>query len=367
MAGTTAYDPENKGPALLAVMWTLTSLATVLVCARLVIRTKIIRAFGLDDWLIASSMILGLCNVSLATVAVTQGLGKHAATIGPSAAERANLTIDLGWIFGILAFALPKLGVAALLHRILVPGVRMRCALWGLTGMVMAVAVGNILVLFTQCDPPRALWATVEGARCRSSRVIIGVATFNGALSAFTDLSLAIYPSVILWRLQMSLHKKLALCAALGLGAISACAAIIKTTHLDALGDVADSTYESCPLVLWTNAEANLVIIASCIPTLQPLLDFILGKRSSACRSYSLPRSYPTPVPSYGPGSARKGRHQLTEGSVTRADSQEEIWSGDEEVETVRPGRGRGRGRKWEIHRTDQIVVEFEMGGGRGR
>lgn len=40
------------------------------------------------------------------------------------------------------------------------------------------------------------------------------------ALSAFVDLYLAIYPSVVLWRLQITLGKKLALCAALGLGGV---------------------------------------------------------------------------------------------------------------------------------------------------
>lgn len=57
MAGTSAYDQENKGPVLLAVMWTLTGLATVMVLARLFIRTKIIHAVGLDDWLIGFSMV----------------------------------------------------------------------------------------------------------------------------------------------------------------------------------------------------------------------------------------------------------------------------------------------------------------------
>lgn len=39
-------------------------------------------------------------------------------------------------------------------------------------------------------------------------------------LSAVVDLYLAIYPTVVLLQLQMSMKKKLALCAALGLGAV---------------------------------------------------------------------------------------------------------------------------------------------------
>jgi hypothetical protein len=40
------------------------------------------------------------------------------------------------------------------------------------------------------------------------------------AVSAFADLFLAFYPTIVLMRLQMTLKKKLALCAALGLGAV---------------------------------------------------------------------------------------------------------------------------------------------------
>ena len=42
------------------------------------------------------------------------------------------------------------------------------------------------------------------------------------ALSAFVDLYLAIYPALVLWKLQMSLRKKFALTAALGLGTVYA-------------------------------------------------------------------------------------------------------------------------------------------------
>lgn len=39
-------------------------------------------------------------------------------------------------------------------------------------------------------------------------------------MSAFADLHLAIYPAVVLTRLQITLKKKLALCGALGTGAM---------------------------------------------------------------------------------------------------------------------------------------------------
>ncbi|KAE8154066.1 hypothetical protein BDV25DRAFT_126749 [Aspergillus avenaceus] len=333
MATTTAYDEENKGPTLLAAMWSLTGLAAIMVAMRLFIRTKIIRNLGLDDWLIAVSIALGIANVIVVTIAVHHGY--------------VNMTIAISWIFGILSFAIPKLGIAALLDRILNPSLRTRCALWGLTGFIGIIAILNIIIFFTSCNPPRALWTTVPGATCRPSNVLIGFATFNGCISAVTDLSLAIYPTLVLGRLQMSLRKKIALCLALGVGTISACAAIIKTTKLKVLADVADATYGSWPLVLWTNMEADLVVLGSCIPTLQPLLEFILGKRTLKSSSY--PHAYP----SYEPSASHQNRPRASRRNeyTLQSDSEENILA--------------GKPKNWDlmqIHRTDDVVVQYEMG-----
>lgn len=40
------------------------------------------------------------------------------------------------------------------------------------------------------------------------------------ASSAFLDFYLAIYPAVVLWKLQMPLQKKVALSCALGMGVV---------------------------------------------------------------------------------------------------------------------------------------------------
>ncbi|GAB1211926.1 hypothetical protein ATERTT37_001050 [Aspergillus terreus] len=335
MATDTAYDAQDQGPALLVVIWTLTGITTVMVAVRLFIRTKIIRNLGLDDWLIAFSMVctrppasaiardhinphspmqvLGLVNVALTTLAVHHGFGKHSSTIGPVATEKANFIIDIGWIFGILSFAVPKLGIAALLTRILNPSPRVWWMIWGLTGFVGVVAVVNILVFFTSCNPPEALWHPTAGMTCRSTEVIIGYATFNGATSAFTDLALAVYPSMVLWRLQMSLRKKIALCLALGVGTV---------------------------------VEADLVVLGSCIPTLQPLLELILGKRSLGSSSH--PPSYP-----YDSTNSRPKRSQLSRRT------QDTLQLGSEE--NILPVDLKKESSGMKIQRTDHVVVEYEM------
>lgn len=163
----------------------------------------------------------------------------------PRSAELALMWNMISFIFGIISFAIPKLAVAALLHRILNPNLTQRIIVWGLVSLIAVIAIVNILVYVTMCDPQQALWKTsmvLSGeAKCRDIWILINYAIFNGgercsmglvilltvtnhhawtAFSAFVDLFLAIYPGVVLFKLQMSLRKKIALTSAFGLGAM---------------------------------------------------------------------------------------------------------------------------------------------------
>ncbi|CAG8907199.1 unnamed protein product [Penicillium egyptiacum] len=196
MAGsiTDAAETGNKGPEMMAVMWSMTTLATVLVIARLCVRQRMLRNFGFDDWLIGASMIFGIIFVVTATVSVTYGYGRHTSNLGPRATELALMWNMISFIFGIISFAIPKLAVAALLHRILNPSLIQRIIVWGLVILVAIIALINILIYVTMCNPPQALWKpsmVLKGeGTCRNVWILINYATFNGGERCSMDLIL---------------------------------------------------------------------------------------------------------------------------------------------------------------------------------
>lgn len=53
----TSYASEDRGPVSLGVTVSLTALSTAFVVARLFVRIKLLRNVGLDDYLIAGSMV----------------------------------------------------------------------------------------------------------------------------------------------------------------------------------------------------------------------------------------------------------------------------------------------------------------------
>lgn len=117
-------------------------------------------------------------------VAIAFGYGKHTKQLDLKDAQNAVLWNMISFFFGIAAFAVPKLAVAALLHRVLNPSRIQRIIIWGLTSLVAAVAIVNILIYITTCDPPQGLWKftmIAKGeAKCRSPWVLVDFATFNG-------------------------------------------------------------------------------------------------------------------------------------------------------------------------------------------
>lgn len=183
MALTKENVNDNKGPKILSVLWTLTALTTLIVAARIFIRVRMLKNFGVDDYLIVISMMMGLAYCGVTTAAVIVGFGRHASTLSEANLELAILLNTVSFLFGILSFTIPKLAVAAMLSRILNPGWMQKTFLWLLTGTAAAVSCICIIFLFTMCDPPQALWQIhliKEGAKCKDVWMLIDYAIFTG-------------------------------------------------------------------------------------------------------------------------------------------------------------------------------------------
>ncbi|KUM60935.1 hypothetical protein ACN42_g6181 [Penicillium freii] len=324
------YINQKKGTRILGVFWAFYSVSVVMVSLRLYIRARMLKNIGLDDYIIVVAMVMVTSYTIFTTVIVVLGYGSHTSVLmekgGIGLVERILVLSYANFALGIISFTTPKLAIAALLNRIMNPSRFHRIWLWILTSFVFVASTICIIVLFTFCDPPEALWKInllSEGATCRSTTILVGYAIFAGVMSAVVDLYLAIYPTVILLRLQMSLKKKLALCAALGLGAV---------------------------------VESNIIIMASCIPTLGPIYEMIRGKRSWSSHGRYDSGKFRSHTDRPMKKSTINDREDddilmTTNIGTTRSGSQESILNSDQlRNEANVPGR---------IHRTDQVKIEY--------
>ncbi|KXH66207.1 integral membrane protein [Colletotrichum salicis] len=265
----------------------VTALSTLFTAARLYVWGIILKKFHSDDYLIVVSVICSWVSVATAVVAVSYGMGLHFEILVTQQKSGAIFWTIAGFPAGVMSFGLPKVAVVALLTRILNPSPWHRMFLWALSLFCLLNLTANMILLFTHCQPTRSQWdfsfiwsllgQVDTGLFCYlhgSNDMLTDEAAFGG----FVDLYLAVYPALVLARLQMSIKKKAALSVALGIGSISSVVAIYKCTRDPSLASN-DFTYDTADLVIWTIVEGSTMIIAACIPILQPLGERIFGKR----------------------------------------------------------------------------------------
>ena len=104
------------------------------------------------------------------------GMDAHTDTLTKHQIKQALMYSTASFAPGILSFTLPKLGVTALLIRILNPMPRTALALWIFVGIVVLLNLGCVVILYAQCEPVAALWDSAlrdqAGTRCWSSDVL---------------------------------------------------------------------------------------------------------------------------------------------------------------------------------------------------
>ncbi|KAJ4122859.1 hypothetical protein NW765_017407 [Fusarium oxysporum] len=285
---------QNRGPAMMAVMYSFTALTSLTVVGRVFSRYKKLGHLAIDDYGNVFTY------VGCWTAAILAGCGRHQATLAVDELDRSVFFFMIGLVPAVLSLALPKFAVVNLLIKILFPSPPHVRFLWGLAIANVVLMLGAFGVHYSECDPPSAKWTLYAPAKCRSSTGTIVYSVVVGSFSAVVDFYLAIYPAIVLWSMHMHLKKKLALSVALGFGAwlvscrellpvksphglipaLSAgCAAIRKTMTVPGMGDGTDYTYASASLVIWVSVETNSVIIAACIPMLLPFLELFFGKK----------------------------------------------------------------------------------------
>ncbi|CAJ2508350.1 Uu.00g133760.m01.CDS01 [Anthostomella pinea] len=274
-----AWAREDKGTVIVVSCWTVIAFATLFVIARLYVRGIIQKRLRLDDYIIVAAIICSYLSTALSTLSVYHGDGKHMSLLSVKQQEGSILWTTAGFCPGVMSFGLPKLAVVVLLTRLLNPDRLHRYFLWFLGMFTQLVLLATVGVLIGRCYPANAQWDfSITDKTCFSTHILAAYCIFAGSWSAFVDFYLAIYPTLVLFKLSLPLKKKIALSFALGIGSISGIVAIYKTSRLYLL-ESPDFAYDTSDLVIWTVIEGSTIIIGSSIPLLQPLFEQVVGTR----------------------------------------------------------------------------------------
>lgn len=271
------WAQETQGPVIVGVTSALTSLSTLFVIGRLYSRILSIGKFQIDDYIMIFSMMLSWAFVGMGSAAVYYGGGRHLFTLDMENLGMVLKLTVISFVPGLSSFMFPKFAVVILLAKLLNPSKLHKYFMWAISLLYLIMIVVMLTLNFAQCTPAASQWLELPGT-CMDRKYVVYYAMTVTIVSVLFDLYLAIYPTWVLWNLHLNVKKKIALCASLGFGYCAAAVTIYKCTTFPALLDPkSDFTYGIGTVYLWTNIEANFVVIGACIPLMLPLAKKIFG------------------------------------------------------------------------------------------
>ncbi|KAF7535411.1 hypothetical protein G7054_g5385 [Neopestalotiopsis clavispora] len=274
---------RDRSPNLMIMDVLFITLATISCLLRCYTRVFVVRAFGIDDWLMLVAVGFYVLYIASGLISAEHGGGRHQDTLSDADLSVAmrNWWLCYLWYDACMVFARLSIGIFFLrltvkrLHRYLMYLVMVSTVLFGL--VFLGVAIG-------ECTPPAYFWdKTIEGGWCVDTRIIVALMYLYSASSLFSDATYAIFPIFLMKGLQMDRKTKYAVMPILGLGWVASIAVLIRFAYLTTLSSE-DFTYDAITIAILSSAEQGLAITAGNLVTLRPLFTRKFGLWSSLAR-----------------------------------------------------------------------------------
>ncbi|KAI0421902.1 hypothetical protein F5X98DRAFT_389170 [Xylaria grammica] len=263
---TPLANDGNLGLVIMGLGWSLTSLATIALAGRFYVRIWVTKSLGIDDWLMLISGVLQIAFQILLTVAYTWGLGKP--NLHLTIPQTVSL-LELLWtlsIPGIVGAVISRISIAILLIRLFGTKTWLKRYLVIITTFIAVIHVVLIVLTLVQSIPVEGLWNPFIPARRLDPQIFQRYGYFTESVLALADLTYALFPVMIIWKLEMRTRRKVGLSIVMGLSLITVAASILKVVTIPTAtsGNAALSE-------IATGTEQAIVIIMGCIPALLPL------------------------------------------------------------------------------------------------
>ncbi|KAL2045928.1 hypothetical protein ABVK25_011924 [Lepraria finkii] len=290
MGYSLAQVNDRNGLIAMCVIFSITSTTAV------VLRFYARKVKGLriqaDDWLIAVSLafVLGL-NAMFLTGCVKRVITGHSPVVDgwPVSTETEHMAEKYKYGFQTtekVAFGLIKLSILFLWRRIFGHVRTFNIISWIMIGVIIAWSTAFFFATVFQCGLDWSLnWApiTVFLTQCSNTPDMLTVFTVTDIT---TDLLIIAMPIPMIWSLQMSVRRKLAISAmflvgffAIGAGIARMVAYLVTSYDKESNPDFIQNF---TIVLLWSLVELNVAMICACLPTLLP----VVAKMLRSLRSF---------------------------------------------------------------------------------
>ncbi|KAJ5363528.1 uncharacterized protein N7496_009241 [Penicillium cataractarum] len=323
-----AYLAQSRGKSAEIGMYVVTALSTLVVLVRLYARGFLIRDPGWDDYIIVASQLFAWADMVLSLMTVRYGAGEHLMALVSNPAKMVKM---YKWLVAaqMVYFAtlwLCRVSGLAFFAR-LNPMPRFKLYIRLAFAFVTAVWISQVLIIGLQCIPLQALWdSSIKGTCMGSTQVFLA----TSVMTIICDSLILVLPIKIVWKLQVSLGRKITLLLIFCFGIFAIVTSILRMVAMVvALDHPSDITWYFSVVMAWSTSEIAAMIIALSLPALRGLFGFFQQKRSTN-------QSNSRGTGSIGLTSVQQSKrrvysgpndHQNTTGVDTqRSSSQEALW-----------------------------------------
>ncbi|PSR76244.1 hypothetical protein BD289DRAFT_486908 [Coniella lustricola] len=201
---------------LIAVLSTMTVLATVVVGLRLASRRITHIGYWWDDWVMALSMCWNLvCDGFFISAMYSEGLGVHVSQIGVDHVVTMAQLLLAAEIMYAWNLCLTRVSVLLLFYRIFHLSTPCKVYLLATGIFVMVWAVIATLVFLLGCIPMQKIWYPTIPGTCMEPKTVWLV---NLGVSVLSNVAIFLFPIPQLWGARYSWTEKLGLAVVFGSG-----------------------------------------------------------------------------------------------------------------------------------------------------
>ncbi|GCB24625.1 hypothetical protein AAWM_07510 [Aspergillus awamori] len=200
---------------------------SVVIALRVYVRTLLLRAWGADDVL----MVIGTCIWATRLLYVL-GL--------------CFIKLSLLWFYLRLET-----------RRF------MQWLVYSVIFIVLGVSISSFFVDTLSCIPPSKFWNSTKSGHCMSTASQQKFYEVNGILVIVMDILIWAVPIPMLWRVRISLRKKIAVLGVFSVGLLSIAAACVRYNTVLQLANNPDETYVLAASLNWCGIEAYVVFYST--------------------------------------------------------------------------------------------------------
>lgn len=289
VARIPTISTSQRGPVVNLVSWIAVVTMCLAVATVLISKLVVMRRLRWNDLILSAAMVraplLSVITYELAddstklfsiafTVTVNQqvngGLGSRLDTLSNKQYEKFQKSGYAWNMLYIIALSLSKTSTMSLLLA-LSPNKSYSTPTLAVGGFIVAWAVASLISSAFQCSLPQSYLITAN--TCFNQ-----VAFWDafGAINIVTDIALMSLPIRLVYRLQLPIQKKLAVCLAFSFRTLTIACTIWRMTEMHSFFDRGtDVTFASWLPTIATILEIFFSILAACVPHLRPFMESI--------------------------------------------------------------------------------------------